>query len=399
MDVRYRGGYNPLLNQENDGDNLMSYINKYLRNFKPYNVASHKIWKVDPKDRKNILKLDWNEGTISPAPQVTERLKKLISTGFFLNLYPSTNNNRIIELLSEYTGLSSEYLQYFASSDSLEEYISKLFITVGDPVLLLWPSYDNFRLTAQVAGAHVMFYEMNEDFQFNPEDFEKKIDRKNPSLVYICNPNNPTGTQLQPDYIEHLLKKYDQTVFLIDEAYWEFSGITCQELVTRYDNILISRTMSKAFALANIRFGYLISSRENIEFVSSIRNPKNITTFAQEAVIGALENTDYMWNYVKQVRIARDYFVQAINALPGEKFNAYETQGNFALVQCCDQLTKQEILTYLQRNNIFIRDLQQSEIVKNCVRVSIGTMDQMKRVVHVFDEYCQRSYFFSDKEE
>lgn len=177
-------------------------------------------------------------------------------------------------------------------------------------------------------------------------------------------------------------------MFLVDEAYWEFSGITCQELVTRYDNILIARTMSKAFALANIRFGYLISSKENIQFISSIRNPKNITTFAQEAVIGALENTDYMWEYVKQVRAARDYFVNAINHLPGEKFHAYESQGNFVMIKCCDQLTKQEILSYLQRNNIFIRDINQSESVKECVRVSIGLIAQMEQVVNCFKTYC-----------
>lgn len=369
----------------------MSYINKYLRNFKPYNVASHKIWQVEPKDRKEILKLDWNEATIPPAPEVTERLRKLLDEGSFLNLYPAVNNHRIIELLSEYTGLAPKYLQYFASSDSLEEYISKLFITVGDPVLLLWPSYDNFRLTAQVAGAHVMFYETDEDFHFNAEEFEDQIDKKNPSLVYICNPNNPTGTQLEPDYIEHLLTKYSQSMFLVDEAYWEFSGITSQKLVMRYDNILIARTMSKAFALANIRFGYLISSTENIQFISSIRNPKNITTFTQEAVIGALENTDYMWKYVEQVKMAREYFVNAVNSFPGDKFQAYKTQGNFVLIKCRDQLTKQEILSYLQRNNIFIRDLNQGDIVKDCVRVSVGLPDQMKRVVVCMKEYLGRA--------
>lgn len=368
----------------------MSYINKYLRNFKPYNVASHKIWQVNPSDRDDILKLDWNEATIEPAPQVSERLKSLLQDGAFLNLYPATYNSTIIKLLSDYTGLKAKYIQYFASSDSLEEYISKLFITVGDPVLILWPSYDNFRLTAQVAGAYVMYYEMDEGFRFNREKFEEKIDRKNPSLVYICNPNNPTGLQLPKEYIEHLLIKYSQTMFLIDEAYWEFSGVTCQDLVIQHDNILIARTMSKAFAMANIRFGYLISSSENIQFISSIRNPKNITTFAQEAVIGALENTQYMWDYVKEVRQAREEFVKAINALPYNLFTAFESNGNFVLISCHSNLIKQEILAYLQRNNIFVRNLSQSDSVQNCIRVSIGLPSQMKRVVTYFQQYCKK---------
>ena len=90
----------------------MSYINKYLRNFKPYKVASHAIWNVTAENRSNVLKLDWNEATVDPAPQVAERLHKLITDGSFLNLYPATNNDRLMELLSAYTGLDSKYIQY-----------------------------------------------------------------------------------------------------------------------------------------------------------------------------------------------------------------------------------------------------------------------------------------------
>lgn len=369
----------------------MSYINRYLRNFKPYNVASHKVWQVEPEKRGQILKLDWNEATIPPAPEVEKRIRKLVDNGNFFNLYPATYNTELINLLSGYTGLDYRYLQYFASSDSLEEYISKLFITVGDPVLILWPSYDNFRLTAQVAGAHVMYYTLEIDFTFHAETFEKMIDREEPSLVYICNPNNPTGLELSKEYIEHLLNKYVQTMFLLDEAYWEFSGNTCQELVTRYDNILIARTFSKAFALANIRFGYLIASRENIEFISSIRNPKNITTFAQEAAIGALENIRYMEKYVSDVRIARESFIYSIRSLHTKKIKVFDSKTNFVLLQCDQELTKKELITYLERKNVFVRDTNQSDILVRCIRITIGLKNQMDYVVECIKEYLSKS--------
>lgn len=366
----------------------MSYINKYLRNFKPYSVASHKVWQVCPDDRKKILKLDWNEATIQPSPKVYGRLKLLMETSF-LNLYPATYNAELHQLLANYVGLSKEYIQYFASSDSLHEYISKMYITVGDPALILWPSYDNFRLTAQVAGAHVMFFELNDDFSFDSEAFEAKIDRKDPSLVYICNPNNPTGLLLKKGYIRHLLNKFPDTMFLIDEAYIEFAyDYTCQDLVLEYDNILISRTMSKAFGLANVRFGYLLASAENIQYISSIRNPKNITTFAQEAVIGALSDVEYMKAYVQMVNIAKEKFTNEINNKCGKKFHAYESNANFVLIKCCDQLTKKEILNYLERNSVFVRDVSQSDRVQDCIRVTVGTDKQMSYVIQLFEQYC-----------
>ena len=369
----------------------MSYINKYLRNFKPYKVASHKVWQVEPEERNAILKLDWNEATNQPSPKAKERLKKLLETEF-LNLYPATYNEELHTLLAKYVDLPKENVQYFASSDSLHEYISKMYITVGDPALVLWPSYDNFRLTAQVAGAHVMFFELNNDFTFDAEAFEEKIERKNPSLVYICNPNNPTGLILGKHYIKHLLDKFPATMFLIDEAYIEFvPEKTCKDLVLDYDNLLISRTMSKAFGLANIRFGYLIASIENIQYISSIRNPKNITTFAQEAVIGALSDVQYMRNYVERVNEAKAIFIDRINKECGSRFHAYESNANFVLVRCEDQLTKSEILNYLERNNVFIRNVSQSESVKNCVRVTIGDKEQMNRVFNLFAMYLEET--------
>lgn len=367
----------------------MSYINKYLRNFKPYKVASHKIWQVESSERNKILKLDWNEATEQPSHYVKERLSNLLDTQF-LNLYPATYNEELHQLLSCYTALPKENIQYFASSDSLHEYISKMYITVGDPALVLWPSYDNFRLTAQVAGAHVMFFELGEDFSFDAGAFEAKIERKNPSLVYICNPNNPTGLILEKDYIKHLLDKFPETVFLIDEAYIEFSpDKTCKDLVLDYDNILISRTMSKAFGLANVRFGYLLASEENINYISSIRNPKNITTFAQEAVIGALLDIGHMENYVTEVNRAKEEFIKNINSLKNNRFHAFESSGNFVLIRCEDHLTKSEILNYLERNNVFVRNVSQSESVKDCIRVTMGTTKQMRFVSALFKSYLQ----------
>ncbi len=368
----------------------MSYINKYLRNFRPYKVASHKIWTVKPEERKNILKLDWNEATYELSPLVKKRLKRLLDTDF-LNLYPATYNPELHELLAKYINLPKENIQYFASSDSLHEYISKLYITVGDPALILWPSYDNFRLTAQVAGASVMFFELNADFSLDTQAFETVIAQKQPSLVYICNPNNPTGLILKKEYIKHLLEKFDTTIFLIDEAYIEFDpDKSCKDLVLQYENILISRTMSKAFGLANIRFGYLIASADNIKFISNIRNPKNITTFTQEAVIGALSDITYMQKYVEKVNEAKEYFIQEINQKYANQFIAYHSHANFVMLQCKDSLTKNELINFLERNNVFVRNLSQTQSVQNCIRITIGTLEQMKLVTNLIQQYCNQ---------
>ena len=186
----------------------MKFPNKYLRNLKPYKLASHKIWSVEPCARTEILKLDWNEASIPPSPKVRERIEKILEEPCFFNFYPTTYNDELMTLLAEYVGLPKENIQYFGSSDALHEYICKVFISVGDPVMILGPSYDNFRLTCQANGAEVFFTYFNNDFSFSPEKFEADINRVEPAVIYICNPNNPTGNVHQQLYIEHLLKEF-----------------------------------------------------------------------------------------------------------------------------------------------------------------------------------------------
>ena len=364
----------------------MKFPNKYLRNLKPYKLASHKIWSVSAEERKDILKLDWNEATIPPTPLVQEWLKELIAEPSFYNLYPTTLNEKLITLLSEYVEMPKENLQYFGSSDALHEYICKVFISVGDPVMILGPSYDNFRLTCQANGGEVYFSNYTDDFQFDAFKFENDIRSKEPAVVYICNPNNPTGYLHEKAYIEHLLMEFPDTLFLIDEAYYEFSGVTVKDLVLQYDNILISRTMSKAFALANFRVGYLIASKDNVQFINRIRNPKNLSTIAQTAAMAALSDIQYMQNYVDSVHEGMCYFVDAMKVL-NDRMKLHPSRGNFILVKFPSYEEKMALLNYLADHNIFVRDTTQSDSVKNCFRITSGTVEQMKVVENVIKSY------------
>ena len=364
----------------------MKFPNKYLRNLKPYKLASHKVWSVSPEERQSILKLDWNESTIPPSPKVLERVREILNEPSFFNLSPTTYNQELQSLLSQYVGLPSENVQYFGSSDVLHEYICKAFISVGDPVMILGPSYDNFRLTCQANGADVIFFNYNEDFTFDSVAFEDEIIRKEPAVVYICNPNNPTGNVHSKDYIEHLLTDYPDTLFLIDEAYYEFSGITVKDLVLKYDNLLISRTMSKAFGLANFRVGYLIASKDNVQFINKIRNPKNLSTIAQEAACAALSDVPYMQAYVDEVHKGMRYFYKESKKFANH-YITHESHGNFILLKFSSVDDKVALLQYLADNNIFARDTTQSPLVQNCFRITMGTVEQMQRVMNVISDF------------
>jgi histidinol-phosphate aminotransferase len=367
----------------------MRYVNKYLRNLAPYKLASHKIWDVPADERQNILKLDWNEATIPPSPLVGQRLIELVSNHPNFNLYPCSYSEELHSSFAAYAGVSKENLQYFASSDVLHEYIARVFISVGDPVLILGPTYDNFRLTCESQGGKVYYSEYTNDFTLSEHRFENDIHRTNPSLVYICNPNNPTGNLFSLDYLEKLLDKFTESLFLIDEAYFEFTGVTAKDLIFKYENILISRTMSKAFALASFRVGYLLSSAENINTISKVRNPKNFTNFAQVAAIAALSDVDYMWEYVKEVNLAKKEFVKFIRTM-SPNLESFNDNGNFLLVRVSKQENKKGLIEYLESSDIFVRDFSHSSLLLDCFRITIGTREQMKRVQVAIKKYFDK---------
>lgn len=238
----------------------------------------------------------------------------------------------------------------------------------------------------ELADARIEYFTMP-DLKFNENLVRKYIEENRPKLVYLCNPNNPTGELVDRKTIELLLSDYQDVLWIVDEAYGEFSGQSVSSLIDKYANLIVSRTFSKAFGLANFRIGYLISAPDNIRLLRHTRNSKNISTMAQEAVVAALGDVEWMENYVKDVREARTYFSDDIRDLPYIR-KVYDGAGNYVMLEMEDGYVKREFIQYLHDNYILIRDLSQTPALKErYVRVTIGTRKQMERVVGVMRQF------------
>ena len=361
-----------------------------IKNMKPYVVASHEIWAMDSADRKTCLKLDWNEATWNPSPNVINRIKELASDASFFNLYPNTRNDRLRGKIADYVGVDEKYIQFFPSTDVIHEYIARVWIENGEKILILWPTYDNFRATVESEGANIIFSEMK-GLKFDFEILKNDIEINNPKLVYICNPNNPTGEQIEIKVIETLANRFIDTIFVVDEAYEEFSGETICDKAINVHNIIATRTFSKAFAMANFRIGYMVSSAENVELISRIRNPKNISTFAQEAAIAALDDVEYMINQVNDIIQAREYFIREVKKLGIVKC-VYDSKTNFVLINFLDSRCKSSLYEFLKTKSIYVRELHQIDSLESCLRFTVGKKEQMFRVVEVIKQFERDNY-------
>ena len=349
-------------------NSIEALVRPNIRTLSPYSTA-----RDEAKGTPDIF-LDANE---SPYP------------GLGYNRYPDPRQKVLKARVSALKGLPVENIFIGNGSDEAIDLCYRVFCTPGkDNAVIIAPSYGMYSVCADINDIESRQVPLNEDFSLPVERLLAATDERT-KLMWICSPNNPTGNVHTKEYIEHLLNEYPDTLFLVDEAYYEFAGITCKDLVRSYDNLLISRTMSKAFALANFRLGYLIASKDNIQFINKIRNPKNLSTLAQEAACAALSDVDYMWRYVEEVKRGKEYFMEASKQY-FDKYIVHPSYGNFLLLEFKTHADKMALLTYLADHNIFARDTTQAPMVYNCFRITIGTMEQMRQVISIIDSFYSK---------
>lgn len=350
---------------------MAMFCKKTVNDLRPYKVVPQDAW-TDPE---NVLKLDWNESTQTISPRVKQALKDAIDNTQ-LNWYPNVQNEELLGAISGYVTMPPENIMYFSSSDSAQEYIARTFLESYDDVLIVGPTYDNFRVTCQSESYNIHFFYLDNEFRLNIDRLEESITSIRPKLVYISNPNNPTGTTYAPETIRRLAEHFPDVLFLMDEAYIEFTvEESCKSLVSDHDNIIITRTFSKAFGLAGFRIGFIISHKNNLEYIGRIRNPKNITSLTQVATLAALQDLDYMHQYVTEVNKAKTFFIGELDRLG---IRHAEGGGNFVLINTGKS---SELIAFLREQKIYVRDYTQvSQLNGFDCRITIGTTEQMQRV-------------------
>jgi len=342
---------------------MSSYLSDRLKSVTPYKVSSHKAWEDLSLD---LLKADWNESDEFFWPKDFFNLNQI---DLKLNWYPNLHNSKITQILGKYVNLNSENIYYSNSSDVVQENILKVFIDNDDKVLILTPTYDNFRFSSEVFGAKTFSHKW-EDL----DSLKKHIELIKPKIQYICNPNNPTGDIMTLNQIEYLINKYRETIFIIDEAYWEFSStISAASLVTENENIIVTRTLSKAFGLAGLRFGYCCASKSIIDDLYNYSSPKQVQTLTQIIIQKAFSNIDYMHENIKKIKT--NYLI-ILDELIKHKFTSSSTEQNtnFILFKK-NGFTSKEIQHFFELNNISIRSLNHIDELKDHVRISIPSSE------------------------
>jgi len=256
-------------------------------------------------------------------------------------------------------------------TDEAIQVMINTFVDDGDEVITLKPSYAMYRFYAELAGAQVKEIGFPADLSFPFDALLNAIAHKTKAIL-IANPNNPTGTGLGLEGIKKILETAPHAAVLIDEAYYEFCGVTALPWIDKYRNLFVSRTFSKVYGMAAMRCGCLFSTAANVQWVHKAQSPYSVNTLATLAARAAIQDKEYIANYVAQVLEARQICCDGLTRLGIPYF---PSQANFILFHAGDRAIP--IRDALRGRGVLVRD--RSYEIAGCVRVTIGTVAQTKR--------------------
>ena len=338
-------------------------VRKSISNLQTYNVGGRSDLSSDWEC------FDWNESEFPPTNKVFEVMKSF----YRYERYPDITAKQLKNKLSEYVSLPVDFIEVYNGSDDALKDIITVFVDKDTKVLSYQPSYTQVNTFITTNTEHYEKINIQDPLGEHHYDFDYC---KSADVVYLVNPNNPTGKLLPVKEIEKLVKQYPNTLFIVDEAYYEFAKQSCTHLVVSHKNLIVTRTFSKAFGLASVRLGYCMAHPDTLSDVRKIRNGKAVNALGQMCGIAALNDLDYLQSRIDEMNDAKKFF---IDNLPNY-YQAVNSDANFVLVKTPDS---KKVLEKMRENKILIRDRSAFENLENCVRITIGSKKQIIRVLDV----------------
>lgn len=324
---------------------------------------------------ESIIKLDANENPYGCSPRVSQALAAYPH----FNIYPDNGQVVLRKLLAEYAGVDARHVVAGHGSNQLIDLVLRLLISKGDEVINCVPTFGIYSFSTELCGGTLVEVPRSEDFAVNVNSVKAAITGKT-KIIFLANPNNPTGTTIPRKDILEIL---DTGVpLLVDEAYYEFSRQTIAPLVGQYENLMVLRTLSKWAGLAGLRVGYGLFPAKIADYLLRIKIPYNVNVAALVAVQESLQDIDYLMDRVKAIIAERDRLFNELKKIKWLK--PFPSQANFILCSVLKGEARQ-LHKKLEDKGILVRYFDQSRL-RDCLRISAGKPEHTDALIKALRE-------------
>ena len=335
-------------------------------------------------NKDEIIKLGSNENPWGPSPKAVEAIKKEIKS---INRYPESQLKELVSVVAGYSGVEDN--QVIIGGDGADEIIdvlAKTFIEPGDEFIVPLPSYMYYEYLLRQYGARPVYAKWDLDRNELDADsiFEAITDRT--KMIFLCTPNNPTGTLISKDVLSDIAFKNPDILIVIDEAYFEYSEVTNRDLIDEFDNIFIIRTMSKVMGLAGMRIGYGLSCSKIIEYMHRIKPVFSLTRLSFVAALNTFKDTEYIEESITKGIESRQYLYDELSKI--DSLHVFPSKSNFMLIDIRNTgFTASELALELMKRGVIVRDCTSFKgLDEYWIRISICTLEEDKKFIDIMKE-------------
>ena len=326
--------------------------------------------------RDGKLRLDFNENTAGCSPAVRHALRQLTSTA--VSMYPEQETVR--KRLATYFRVAPEELLLTNGTDDALHLVTDTFVEPQDEVLIVEPTFAMYRSYSELAGARIAALRYDAALQFPMEAMLETL-RRRPRVLFVANPNNPTGHVLNERELRKILRAAAKTVIVIDEAYFEYCEISALGWIREFPNLIVTRTFSKAAGMAGLRLGCIFTNRDIAVVMRKAASPYPVNAAALAAAYACATDKAYLRATIREFRTSRALLIAGLAKLGIEQF---PSAANFVLTNLGERA--KNVVRELARRGILVRDRSSDFGGLGYVRITIGTVPQSRRVLQALKE-------------
>lgn len=360
----------------------MTLVPKYIKKLSPY-IPGKRIEDIkSDSDSKKIIKLSSNENPLGPSKKAIKILDNCFNE---LHRYPDSSGLLLRNKLSKIYDVKIDNVILGSGSEGIMSAIIRTFLNDNDEIIGSENSFIGFRVLANASGRRINWVKTN-NFHYDLDEISNKINSKT-KIIYLANPDNPTGTYFNKVSFERFIDKVPERVLVIlDEAYFEYAkhiNDYPDSMLYRFDNVITLRTFSKSYGLAGLRVGYGIAHRYLISNLLKVKLPFEPSSPAQLAALESLDDCEHL---KKSIEINLAGIKYLTNKFDSIKIKYIPTAANFITIVFKSSRKADIFVKFMLKNGIILRHLKGFGL-KNCVRITIGTMNEMKCFIKILRTY------------
>lgn len=322
-----------------------------------------------PLADRSALRLDFNENTLAPSPRVMERLQQITAEG--LTKYPEREG--VEKVVAAHFGLRGDEVILTNGVDEAIHLACCAFLEPEDEAIICTPSFFMYDVSIMMMTPHLRKVQAGATLEFPFDRFMAAI-TKRMKLIIVASPNNPTGATVSREHLLAIAKAAPQAVLMVDEAYYHFHGESVMQDLGSVPNLIVARTFSKAYGLANLRIGMLAGNAALMKYLRKVSSPYNVNGIALDCLPVAIADEDYLNWYVEQVRVGRERMMDGLRHL-GVPF--FPSAANFVLMNIGSK--HKELVAAMRARGVLLRDRSADPGCDGYVRITIGVEEHVTR--------------------